>query len=65
MTEISMQKKIMSVLSNECTINDVAKEVGISRITASKYLAVMEAEGTIKHRNIGAAKLFSLFSGSR
>jgi len=64
MIETKIQEKIIFVLSNECTINDVAKEIGINRITASKYLAVMEAEGTIKHRNIGTAKLFSLREGS-
>ena len=54
----SVQDKIMVLLSSECTIEDVAKGVGISRITASKYLAVMEARGTISRRNIGMAKLF-------
>ena len=64
MIKSKIQEKIINVLSIECTINDVAREAGVNRITASKYLAVMEAEGTIKHRNIGAAKLFSLCIGN-
>lgn len=42
------------------TIDEVAKKVGINRITASKYLAVMEARGLLRRRDVGRAKLFSL-----
>ncbi|MEM7827038.1 MAG: helix-turn-helix domain-containing protein [Candidatus Aenigmatarchaeota archaeon] len=47
--------------SNEpLTIEEVGRRAGINRITASKYLAVLEARGVVKCRNVGKAKLYSL-----
>jgi response regulator of citrate/malate metabolism len=39
------------------TILSLAEETGISRITVSKYVMVMMAEGLILQRMIGTAKL--------
>ena len=40
------------------TITDVSRLLGIHYITATKYLAVLEAEGKLTHRKVGMAKLF-------
>jgi len=40
------------------TINEVAELLGINRITASKYLAILEAKGRLVVRPIGKAKLY-------
>jgi len=40
------------------TISDVARSLSIHYTTVSKYLAVMEAEQKITHRDIGMAKVF-------
>ena len=39
------------------TIEEVSTELKMNRATASKYLAVLEAEGKILVREIGKAKL--------
>ena len=44
----------------DMTIEEVSKKLKIHRITATKYLSVLEAKRKIKHRDIGRAKLFSL-----
>lgn len=41
-------------------IDSVAKKLKINRITASKYLAVMEAKGLLMHEEVGRAKMYSL-----
>ena len=54
---------ILDILKNakhDLMILEIAERAGINRITASKYLAVLEAKGYIKHRAVGKAKLFSL-----
>ena len=40
------------------TITEVAHKLELHHITASKYLAVLEAEKRIIHRGIGMAKVF-------
>jgi predicted ArsR family transcriptional regulator len=40
------------------TITEVANKLDLHHITASKYLAVLEAEKRIIHRGIGMAKVF-------
>jgi DNA-binding IclR family transcriptional regulator len=40
------------------TIQDIAKLTSINRLTAAKYLAVMEARGIVSCRRIGRAKLY-------
>lgn len=41
------------------TIEQVSQEIGMNRITVSKYLAVMEVKGMLSCRIIGRAKLYS------
>ncbi len=43
------------------SVNDIAKKVGINRLTASKYLAILQARGiVILARSVGRAKMFQL-----
>jgi len=60
--EKSLKIKILDLLRKEkyLTIEDISKKLRINRSTASKYLAVLEATGHVKYRNIGKAKLFSV-----
>jgi len=63
MLDESVSKLILDVLRKaECslTIDNIAKRAKIHRVTASKYLAVMEALGQVKMRSVGKAKLFLL-----
>ena len=56
-----MERKILSLLDKRdygLTINEVAKLLRIHRITASKYLAILEARGKIVVREVGKAKLY-------
>lgn len=55
-----ISSRILAVLQkhNGLTISDVSRILGIHYTTASKYLAVMEAEQKVTHRRIGMAKLF-------
>jgi len=58
-----IKKEIIKTLkshSDGLTITDISKILHIHYTTASKYLAVLEAEGKIVHRDIGMAKLFRL-----
>ena len=60
----SFEKRILDAIQ-ACegigiTIQDIANVTSINRITAAKYLAVMEARGFIRCRRIGRAKLFLL-----
>ena len=41
------------------TILEIAEKARIHRVTASKYLAVLEAKGHVKRRDVGKAKLYS------
>ena len=59
---VSIQKLILTILKKseqDLVINEIAKRAGINRITAAKYLMVLETRKLVKHRNIGKAKLFS------
>ncbi len=42
------------------TIEEVAEKNKINRVTASKYLAILEVRGLIVLRTVGRAKLYSL-----
>ena len=53
------EKLILEALEEPLTIEEVSKKIYIHRITASKYLAVLEARGLVKYRFICKAKLFS------
>jgi len=46
------------------TILEIAERAGIHRVTASKYLAVLEAKGFVKRRDVGKAKLYSIVERS-
>jgi len=50
--------QLLKVNKDGLTITETSKKLKIHYITASKYLAVLEAEGKLKHRDIGMAKLF-------
>jgi predicted transcriptional regulator len=41
------------------TILEIAEKSKMHRVTASKYLAVLEAKGHVKRRDVGKAKLYS------
>jgi len=56
-----MEKKIIQCLKESkesITISEIARRLGINRITASKYLAILEAKGIISFRPVGKAKLY-------
>lgn len=55
-----LRQRILQILEENdgLSISDVARALEIHYTTASKYLAVMEAEQKISHRNIGMAKFF-------
>jgi DNA-binding IclR family transcriptional regulator len=42
------------------TIMNIAENTGINRVTVSKYVLVMVAEGVLEQRSIGTAKLCHL-----
>ncbi|MEM7813773.1 MAG: hypothetical protein QW548_02640 [Candidatus Aenigmatarchaeota archaeon] len=58
----SFEKRILDTLQASegigVTIQDVSKLTSINRITAAKYLAVMEARGIVRCRRVGRAKLY-------
>ncbi|MCK5474473.1 MAG: helix-turn-helix transcriptional regulator [Candidatus Aenigmarchaeota archaeon] len=63
MKENKLDKRIMMVLTGNAfgqTIEETANAIGVSRATASKYLAVLEAKGQIISRPVGKAKLYYL-----
>ena len=56
----NFKKRIIDVLKKHhegLMIMDVAENTGISRITVSKYILVMVAEGLVIQRSVGTAKL--------
>ncbi len=57
-----IEKTILDVLesNNDIPINQIAKACNVNRITASKYLAVLEAKRLAQSRVIGKAKLYSV-----
>jgi DNA-binding IclR family transcriptional regulator len=58
-----LEKIILTILKQSDTslmILEIAERAGIHRITASKYLSVLEAKGLVKRRDVGKAKLYSL-----
>ena len=52
--------KTLKKAEHSLTIDEVSKRTNIHRVTATKYLAVMEAMGNVKMRKVGKAKLFLL-----
>lgn len=62
MASIITEELILGVLrrNGSNTIIEIAKEASMNRMTASKYLAALEAKGFVSCRRIGKAKLFSI-----
>jgi Mn-dependent DtxR family transcriptional regulator len=57
----NIEKLILAALHKQtCTIADISQKLDINRITASKYLAILEAKGLVVYRNVGKAKLYSI-----
>jgi predicted ArsR family transcriptional regulator len=58
----SIKQEILELLKNSdgLTISEVSRKLSISYTTASKYLAVLLAEGKVKVRELGMAKLFKV-----
>jgi len=48
------------VYPKDLHIKEVARRAGVSKETASKYLAVLEARGVVRSRRVGKAKLFGI-----
>ena len=61
---LELREKITIALKEKdgLTITDISKLLDIHPSTASKYLAVMEAEGTVSRRLIGMAKVYKVNS---
>ncbi len=54
---------ILDFLKNrkfDASISEISRACAINRITASKYLAVLEARGLVQSRSVGKAKLYSV-----
>ena len=56
-TKERVLKLLEEVYPQDLPISEIAKRLGISRNTASKYVAILETEGKIECRFIGKAKL--------
>mgnify|MGYP000343478757 CR=1 FL=1 len=58
---MSVKERILELLKEvypqDLPIKEIAERVGVSRTTASKYIAVLEIEGTVVCRFVGRAKL--------
>ncbi|MBI3412882.1 MAG: hypothetical protein HY051_02260 [Candidatus Aenigmarchaeota archaeon] len=59
-TEESILKSLRSAAEWGMTIEEVAKKNKVNRVTASKYLAILEVKGLVILRIVGRAKLYSL-----
>jgi DNA-binding transcriptional ArsR family regulator len=56
-----VQKKIVDALADSSkTISDLSKATGIHRVTVSKHAGLLEANGVLKHQQVGKAKVYSL-----
>ena len=61
----SKEQLILNFLKNnkyDVSINEISRACSINRITASKYLAVLEARGLVQSRSVGKAKLYRVKS---
>lgn len=59
-TEEIILKSLRSAADWGMTIEEVAEKNEINRVTASKYLAILEVKGFVILRIVGRAKLYSL-----
>lgn len=60
MNEDKVKERITEVLKKHpegLTILNIAASIGINRVTASKYVFCLVAEGIVSQRRVGAAKL--------
>ncbi|MBI2232583.1 MAG: winged helix-turn-helix transcriptional regulator [Candidatus Aenigmarchaeota archaeon] len=57
---LDIRSRILKLIekSGGLTISEISRDLGMHYTTASKYLAVLEAEKKVIHRRIGMAKLF-------
>jgi DNA-binding transcriptional ArsR family regulator len=65
-TEKDIKSHIVEVLkehSDGLTISCVSRLTGRNRLTVSKYLAILEAEGIIECKKIGVSKIFKIKNG--
>lgn len=63
--KIDIEKEILNTLkkNNGMMIEEISQNIGVSRVTASKYLAILEALGMVTHKEFGRAKLFFIKKG--
>lgn len=62
-----LEEIILSALKQadtSLTILEIADMVKIHRVTASKYLSVLEDKGHVQRRDVGKAKLYSISKNS-
>ena len=60
MVENNFKNRIVADLKKHpegLTIMNIAENTGINRVTVSKYVLVLVAEGMVSQREIGTAKL--------
>ena len=63
MVSLVTEELILNILRSaetSLTIQEIAKIGNLHRVTAAKYLEVLEAKGYVKHRPVGKAKLYML-----
>jgi len=58
----NLKDEILEILARNKTMNikEISETLGVSRITAEKYLGILEAEKKIEHEFFGIAKLYSV-----
>uniref|UniRef100_A0A7C2BLH9 HTH domain-containing protein n=1 Tax=Thermosphaera aggregans TaxID=54254 RepID=A0A7C2BLH9_9CREN len=58
---MSVKERILELLKEvypqDLPIKEIAGRIGVSRTTASKYIAVLEIEGAVVCKFVGRAKL--------
>ena len=62
------EERILKILASSDTslaVGKIADLAEMHRITAAKYLAVLEARGSISRRDVGKAKLYWLAKEGR
>jgi len=61
LTQAETEKKILDFVSKShegMHIDLIAKMLGMSRVTASKYLSTLEAKGLVECKTIGVSKIY-------